>query len=218
VGSVAQAGEYSVLVTNIAGEDQSFPFTLTVVAETNPPTLTITNPAANTRFTNTVVTIRGSITDDGPVAGYHWRIGSNVWTAVAATNPVPGTISWSVSVNPVAGSIGWSVAVNPASGTNVFSAYAVDGWGNRSPTNTLSVIYTGTFAPVITGFSKTSGVLTVNFPSVAGATYLLEYKDLLGAPTWSTLAGSLIGTGGPLFLNDTNLPSGQRFYRLKGQP
>jgi hypothetical protein len=173
--------------------------------DTNRPTFAITNPPANTRFTNTTVTVRGNLTDNGPVAGYYWRFGSNVWTAVAATNPVPGTISWNVSVNP-------------AVGTNVFSAYAADAAGNFSLTNTLSLIYTGVFAPVITDLIRTSGIVTVNFPSVAGATYALEYKDLLGAPTWSTLAGSLIGTGGPLFLNDTNPPSGERFYRLKGQP
>jgi len=173
--------------------------------DTNLPTLAITNPAAKTRFTNTVVTVRGTIGDNGPLVGYYWRLGSNLWTAVSVPNPVPDTN-------------GWDVSVNPAVGTNVFSAYAADAAGNLSLTSSLSLVYTGTFAPVISGVGVTGGVVTVSYPSVAGATYALEYKDLLGAPTWTALAGSLIGTGGGQALTDTNPPAGKRFYRLKGQP
>ncbi|MHB8519753.1 MAG: hypothetical protein ACYDH9_03245 [Limisphaerales bacterium] len=52
--------------------------------------------------------------------------------------------------------------------------------------------------------------------SQTGLTYTLESVSDLSAANW-TAVYSLIGTGGPLTLSDTNATTGARFYRVKVQ-
>jgi hypothetical protein len=112
-------------------------------ADTTKPTLTITNPLANTHFTNTSVNIQGTATDNVAVAAVYWRLGSGTWNLAAGTNR-------------------WTAMVNPVAGTNVFSAYAQDSSGNLSPTNTLNIIYTGIFTPMVVQ-SGGEGTITPNY-------------------------------------------------------
>ena len=136
-----------VVATNWAGGNISSNAALTFVmqsnltlratfADTNRPALTITNPAANSRFTNTTVNLQGTLTDNVAGATLLWRLGSNVWVAAGAPAATAGTNLWSIAVNPFAG-------------TNTFSACAVDAAGNRSTTNTVSFIYAGAFAALV---------------------------------------------------------------------
>jgi len=113
-------------------------------ADTTKPTLTITNPAANTHFTNTAVTVKGTAADNAAVAAVYWRLGTNAWNLATGTN------TWSALVNPT------------AAGTNVFSAYAADAAGNLSTTSTVSFVYVGSFAPVVVQTSG-EGVVTPNY-------------------------------------------------------
>ncbi|WP_395750680.1 hypothetical protein [Prosthecobacter sp.] len=58
------------------------------------------------------------------------------------------------------------------------------------------------------------GVPTLNFPSVAGKTYRVEYKDNLLDGVWNVLQNNLSGTGGALQVNDsTGTAQSRRFYR-----
>jgi hypothetical protein len=69
--------------------------------------------------------------------------------------------------------------------------------------------------PVSVQISGSSMLL--NWPSVAGQMYQLEYKDDLAAPAWMPLAGPLAGTGATLTItNDITLAT-QRFFRISVQ-
>jgi Divergent InlB B-repeat domain/Immunoglobulin domain/Bacterial Ig domain len=107
------------------------------------PTLTITNPVVNARFTNTAVTVKGTAADNGPFGAVYWRLGTNAW-------------------NTATGTSNWVALANPAAGTNVFSAYAADAAGNLSATSTVSFVYVGTFAPVVVQTAG-QGTVTPNY-------------------------------------------------------
>jgi hypothetical protein len=144
--------------------------------DTNKPVLTITNPAANAHFTNTSVSIQGTATDNVAVASVFWRLGTNMWNTAAGTNR-------------------WTAPVNPVAGTNVFSAYAADTSGNLSTTSSVSIVYSGTFTPVVV---ETSGEGTVT-PDYNG-------QSLGVGQTYSMTAA---GTNGFILTNwagGTNLP------------
>lgn len=125
-------------VGSIAGSDQTnngFVFSITLPAETTPPTLSITNvPVAGLYVSNSVFTVIGKAADNVAV--------SNVWVAVNGS-------AWSLA-NPGNNFANWSASVSLTPGLNVISAYAVDSSGNVSITNKVNVTYI------------VSGSLTVN--------------------------------------------------------
>jgi hypothetical protein len=57
--------------------------------------------------------------------------------------------------------------------------------------------------------------LMLNWPTVAGQTYQLEYTDDLAAPAWTPLGNPVPGTGGTLTLTNNFGNPTQRFYRLQ---
>ena len=64
-----------------------------------------------------------------------------------------------------------------------------------------------------------SGTVRINFTSVAGEQYRVEYKNVLNAGSWTTLPGAetVFGTGGVMQITDPDpnvrsLP--RRFYRV----
>ena len=108
-------------------------------AETNCPTIAITNPANNANLTNTgVVIVQGTATDNVQVAAVMWQLNGGAWYPAASTN-------------------NWSASVTPAYGTNLFRAYSVDNSINYSTTNTLSFTNTSIGVLVV----KTNGQGTI---------------------------------------------------------
>jgi hypothetical protein len=57
---------------------------------------------------------------------------------------------------------------------------------------------------------------TFSFVSFSGATYTIEYKDALAAPSWTFLQ-SVLGTGGILSISDTNAFGRSRVYRARAE-
>jgi uncharacterized repeat protein (TIGR03803 family) len=162
--------------------------------DTNKPVLAITNPAANTHFTNTSVNIEGTATDNVGVVAVYWRLGSGTWSLAAGTNR-------------------WTAMVNPSVGTDVFSAYAVDAAGNLSPTNTLSFIYSGTFAPMAVQASG-EGRITPNYDGQSigiGQTFTMMAVGTNGFAFTSWTGGTslplVLVTNGPavIFVMQSNL-------------
>lgn len=123
VANSNQAGAYTLFVTNALGEVESSAITLTVLPETNPPAITITNPATGARWSNAIVEVRGTATDNGQVNAVRFQVNTdtNLYTA-------NGTNIWVASFPGVPG-------------TNLFTAYAVDGFGNQSTNATRQIFY-----------------------------------------------------------------------------
>jgi hypothetical protein len=88
------------------------------------PTIGISSPVANQRWSNAVFTVKGTAKDNVRV--------SNVW---CLTNGVWG------SANLGSGGTNWAINVTLVPGTNTVKACAVDGAGNRSPTNSVNFVY-----------------------------------------------------------------------------
>jgi RHS repeat-associated protein len=88
------------------------------------PTIGISSPVANQRWSNAVFTVKGTAKDNVHV--------SNVW---CLTNGVWG------SANLGSGGTNWAINVTPVPGTNTVKAYAEDAAGNKSLTNSVKFIY-----------------------------------------------------------------------------
>ena len=107
------------------------------------PVVTITNPAANARISNAVATVRGTVSDNGPMGMLWHQYAGGGWQSA----PASGT--------------NWSVGVLLASGTNLFRIYAVDAAGNISLTNSRSLVCTLP-ASALTNVFRITGVAHTN--------------------------------------------------------
>lgn len=102
------------------------------------PTLTITAPKLNQRWSNEVFTVAGKVTDNNTNGSVWYQLNGGTWTSAS------GWTNWSASVNLIAG-------------TNHVKAYAVDAAGNRSTTNSVNVIYVLTYCLADYFYSAPSG-------------------------------------------------------------
>jgi Immunoglobulin domain len=121
----SNAGTYSVLIENVVGETNSAVETLTVTAETVPPTNQITAPTTGLRLSNAVYTVTGKAGDNVAVASVWIQLNNLGWNPATSFN---GS-NWTEQVT----------LTTP--GTNTVRAYAVDTSGNVSTTNQVSFIY-----------------------------------------------------------------------------
>jgi outer membrane protein assembly factor BamB len=128
------------------------------VLETNRPRLAITSPAKGTVLSTPVAQVSGTASDNVGVA--------EVWCRGGAGN--------SVSAGSANGFTHWTASVSLVPGTNMILAYAVDFSGNKSPTNSVTVVYKlsaqvqlSTSAP---GWGSVSGVTNGQW-LVLGASY-----------------------------------------------
>jgi hypothetical protein len=90
------------------------------------PTLTLTAPTANQRWSNEVFTVKGKVTDSNTNGMVWCQLNGGAWTNAS-------------------GWINWLSDVLLVPGTNNVKAYAVDAAGNRSATNSANVIYVFTY-------------------------------------------------------------------------
>jgi len=72
--------------------------------------------------------------------------------------------------------------------------------------------------PLLNYSSLTNGIFTLTLPTQSGQSYILQYKNNLSDPNWTSLQ-TVPGTGGDLLLTNP-LPAGQmtRFYRIMIAP
>jgi uncharacterized repeat protein (TIGR02543 family) len=94
-------------------------------ADTNIPTLSITNLAAGQHVSNAVFTVRGTTHDNWLVGSVTYQINGTGWTNAVSAN------TWT----------NWYAPLNLVPGTNTLLAYATDTSGNTSLTNTLKFVY-----------------------------------------------------------------------------
>src|SRR5581483_6828190 len=73
-------------------------------------------------------------------------------------------------------------------------------------------------AQVQVTFQTTTTNLTLSWTSTAGTSYQVEYKDDLGAPTWTPLGNPVPGTGAVMSFTSDFSQSPVRFYRLEILP
>ncbi len=102
---------------------------LTLVAgfvDVTPPTLGISSPTSNLRWSNSTFTATGTAKDNVQVSNVLYQLNGGAWMAA-----VPSNITWS----------NWTAILTNLQSTNVLEACSVDTTGNHSPTNKVSFLY-----------------------------------------------------------------------------
>jgi hypothetical protein len=118
------SGTNKLQVVATDGAGNSATNVIRIISDTVRPTLALTSPTANQRWSNAVFTVRGTARDNRAVAAV-WCQTNGVWGSVSTAN------GWT----------NWNVAVSLVPGTNTVRAYSQDAAGNLSPTQSVSFIY-----------------------------------------------------------------------------
>lgn len=171
--------------------------TLTVnFADTNKPTLSLTNPVANSRFAVPAKKVQGTASDNVRVAGVFYQLNTNVWTLAGTTN----------------GYTNWASTIALITGTNTVKAYAVDPTGNYSTTSSVSFYCSNAFVMSLSATqSVASGGLGLNLTVSTGMTCRIDVSTNL--LDWSTLT-NFTSTNTTMQFRDTAATNNpKRFYR-----
>ncbi len=194
----ADAGSYTVVVTNGAGTVTSSAAVLTV---NNAPVLAAINN--RTLHAGSAVTITNTATDlDAP----------------------PQTLTFSldtgfpagVTIGPTDGVFTWTTTAAQANTTNPVTVRVTDN-GNPSLSDAKSFVITVIAPLAITSISVTNGAVTITWTAISGTTYRVQYKNDLSDAAWNTLPPDVTATGSAASKIDP-LGTGQRFYRLQLLP
>jgi uncharacterized repeat protein (TIGR03803 family) len=79
-------------------------------------------------------------------------------------------------------------------------------------------IYRIDLQPTIQPVALSSGRLMLNWDTVAGLQYQVQYKSSLNDPIWSDLGALITATNANIAVSDSSGPSPQRFYRVVQLP
>ena len=205
----ANAGDYTVIVSNSGGAVTSVVATLTVnalpVSDNTRPILNVLLPSATfTRVLSNSVTISGTAQDNQNVATIEVQQGTNGFATAT------GTTNWTANL-----------ALVP--GTNVFNVRATDASGNHSLTNARTVFF-AVMTPLTLTTNGNGAVasLTNNQMLELGKSYTLKATPKPGNLFSNWIVGSEIVTGPALnFTMSSNLTVVANFVpnpfiRLKG--
>jgi hypothetical protein len=115
---MSTSNKYSFVVSS----DRSLVANFTDVAR---PTNSIATPTAGQRWSNAVFTATGTARDNMQISNVFCQLNGSGW------NPAFTTNAWT----------NWMATMNLTPGTNIMLTYAVDATGNRSATNTVTIVY-----------------------------------------------------------------------------
>jgi hypothetical protein len=127
----AIATTYSLIAKATDDRDRTWvssPVHVRVLAsDTTSPTVTITSPSSNAKFTNAIVTMRGTASDNVEVARVEYQVGDGM-------------------IQVASGTTNWVAQLELTAGTNTVWARSVDFQNNASTPATLKLIYLVTSA------------------------------------------------------------------------
>jgi len=149
-----------------------------------------------------------------------------VVTNSANDNDLPtNTLSFSLGTNAPAGA-----NIGPATGVltwtpddsfvNTINPITVQVTDNGAPplgdstTFNVSVVS----RPVIQSITRSNDLVTITWSAIANQTYLVQYKDDLGAVGWNDLLPGVTASGPTATKINSGSPSGERFYRVRLVP
>ncbi|HWH68203.1 MAG TPA: choice-of-anchor tandem repeat GloVer-containing protein, partial [Candidatus Sulfotelmatobacter sp.] len=157
--SLTNAGNYSVVINNAAGQTNSATAVLTVIGK---PGVTILSPAQKALTLTPVVAVAGQTSGKTPVAQVYWQLNGTGWQMAATAD------AWA----------NWRANVIPQPGTNFLEAYAVNIVGLSSPTTSVTFISGVTSAPVVVQING-QGTLSPNMNNLwlaVGRRYTMTAK------------------------------------------
>ncbi len=190
----ADAGVYSVQVTNPAGTALSSDAWLTV---NNPPLLTAINDQVIHAGTTLLLT---NIASD-----------SDVPAQTLAFSLDPGFPAGAV-IDPATGMFSWSPSAAQAGTTNPVTIRVTDnGIPALSAASSFTIIVVA--APTLQAIAFGTNGLTFSWSAIPGATYRIQYKDGLNDADWISLTPDVVADGSTVSLTDP-IANPQRFYRV----
>jgi hypothetical protein len=157
------------------------------------PTLTVTAPTANEKWSNAVFTVTGTAKDNVAVSNVLVSLNGAGWTNATTLN------SWS----------NWTAGVTLTPGTNTIAAYALDAAGNHSITNIVKFDYI--LSATLTVLTNGDGTISPNYNGKLlqiGASYSLMAKAAtgFGFVNWTDGDGDVLTNGLTLkFIMASNL-------------
>jgi hypothetical protein len=182
----AQAGDYSVVVTNSAGSVTS---SVAMLVIGMPPSIA-QEPSSLTVVQGQDATFAVSANGDAPLS-YQWRY--------------KGTLLISTT------SSSYTVAAASITNAGTYDVLVTNAFGSVTSTGAqLRVLV----PPSIVNISASGSAMSISFGSVAALSYQLQYKNALNDTAWITASPWIPGTGGVLMLQDTNGVTSSRFYRI----
>jgi plastocyanin len=177
-----------------------FTGTINVAAANVPPTVVITNPAANAVFAAPAsVTIRASAADsDGTVTNVQFLVGPTVLANQAAA--------------PFS-----AVTNNLAAGGYTLSAIASDNLG-ATATNSITISVVTPVPLTISAIQQSPPAnFQFNYAANAGLSYVVQRSTDLASTNWTTLLTN-IAAGNPATFTDANATNNPGFYRVGRLP
>ena len=204
------AGNYTVLVTNVAGQATSDIAAVAVSVDSVPPTVTILTPKSGATFTNvsSSLEIDGSASDNTGVVGVEYDLNG---TGFVPAEVSPGLVTY------------WHASVQMAGGANILRVRAVDTGGNYSPIITRSFLWsmpttltlTSEGLGDVTAVPSSFGTPTNGASLFVGRSYSFTTKAgtnwILTNVTYTTT----VGESGTLFINSNALPTPKVTFTMK---
>lgn len=163
---------YAVDAAGNVGLTNSVSFSETNIDSTR-PTVSITSPTTGATVTSAALTVSGTASDNVAVSTVFVKLNSGSFTAATGTTD-------------------WSQDVTLTSGANTVYAYSVDGSGNHSTTNSISVTYTPTLA---------DGIFQIIFKNWSSPATLYLVGDM---NSWNSTGITLSTSSMPSTNNVTN--------------
>jgi hypothetical protein len=185
----ADAGVYSVQVTNIFGSAVSSDASLIVLV---PPAITL-QPSNQTAV-----------------------VGTKPSFSVIATGTAPLVYQWAFDGTNLAGATDDTLLLTNVQPAQAGSYAVVITNGAGTITSTVANLIVLPFETLIS-LSVAQPTVSITFPSEVGFSYVLEYKDSLDDPTWTPLSPAVAGTDGEMVLQDPTPPADSRYYRVRRQ-
>jgi pectate lyase len=196
----ANAGTYSVVVTNTAGSATSAFALLSIVSPNSPPAL-------------------------APIPDFHVIAGATLFITNSATDPDAGqSLTFGVlnppanaTVDPNSGIFSWRPSISQANASYPISVTVADN-GNPplSATQTFNVFVSSPAKPQVTTAAFANGLFQLTINGDAGPDYIVLASPNL--TDWTSIFTNLSPTL-PLIWNDTNSAAfTQRFYRIQLGP
>jgi sugar lactone lactonase YvrE len=171
--ALTDAGTYSVAIVNAFGSTNASATLTVYVPDTKPPTVKITYPASNIRYSNSVITVLGTATDNVQVESVAGTIAVKNGTASAWTTNALDMESAPKGSN-------WSANVSLTPGSNVLSFYAQDTSGNKSTIQTVVITYIQVASLTVITNGRGTTSLTNGQKLVIGNTYTNKAKPAAG--------------------------------------
>ena len=172
-----------------------------IIREVNLPPVLAAIPNQAVRAGNLLVVTNSATDPDFPTNHLTFNV----------VNPPAGA-----SIDGITGLFNWTPSLAQVGTTNITVTVTDDGNPPLSDPKSFTVTVTALkLSAVVSGTN-----LTLEFPTIAGKTYRVEFRDDLSTGSWQPVTGyeSLAGTGTIESVNQTIAATTHRFYRIVELP